>query len=643
VDYLSNLNHPQREAALHTDGALLIVAGAGAGKTKTLTSRIFHLIKKGVPPEQVLAITFTNKAAGELKQRIGKLIAADRDLNLPVSAEKRPFAGTFHSLGVHILRSMGKSVGVSPRFTIFDRADSKSAMKEAVESAGLNPKQFSPELFLSIISKAKGKSLGVSRYRELASERMEEMTAEVWERYEKILNEEKALDFDDLLLKSVELLKQDAGARNRFQETWRYIHVDEYQDTNFVQYELTKILSEKHKNICAVGDADQTIYSWRGASIRNILNFKKDFPGARVILLEENYRSTKNILGIANDIIRKNNVRVPKNLFTANAEGEKIGLFSACDEEDEAAFIAAKAGKLIRNGAKPEEIAVLYRANFQSRAIESAFLDAGLPYQLIGTRFFERKEVKDVLSYLRLARNFDSRSDLKRVMNIPPRGIGKITLLKIFAGKGGELPAAMKIKFDNFKGLLKRISRASETLRPGELVKFAIAESGIGDWLKSGDEEDLERLENVKELATLALKYSALPLPDGIDKLLNDAALQSDQDELSDERGGVRLMTIHASKGLEFDTVFIVGLEDGLFPHEKMESELGPEEEEEERRLFYVALTRAKKKVILSYANIRTIFGSKKFTVPSEFLTDIDGNFLELENHPEKSLKSIYF
>jgi DNA helicase-2/ATP-dependent DNA helicase PcrA len=643
MKYLEGLNLNQREAVVTTEGPLLIVAGAGAGKTKTLTSRIFHLLKLGVPPESILAITFTNKAAGELKERIKNLIVGDRDLNLPISWHEQPFAGTFHALCVQILRSMGRAIGLSPRFVIFDRTDAKQTMKEAVEQAGLDPKRFKPEFFLAMISRAKAKSLDQKRYEELISEKIEEAVAMVWRYYDQLLREANALDFDDLLLKAVELLKNNEAARRQLQETWRYIHVDEYQDTNFVQYELLRILSEKHRNICVVGDADQTIFSWRGASIRNILNFEKDFKGAKVIFLEQNYRSTKTILAAANEIIVKNRLRIPKNLFTGNDWGEKIGVFLAADEEAEANFVANKAKQLIINGATPDAIAVLYRANFQSRVLEAAFLEAGVPYQIIGTRFFERKEVKDALAYLRLARNLESRADLKRALFSPPRGIGKTTLLKIFAGAQDSLPKKIKEKYDKFQSLINRIGEAAIVLKTSEAVKFAISESGIADYLKNSGDEGLERLENVRELVTLALRYDIYPPPEGLDRLLTDATLASDQDDLSKQVTGVKLMTVHAAKGLEFDTVFIVGLEDGLFPHERLEEDFSEESSEEERRLFYVALTRARRKAILSYANARTIFGSRRFGAPSEFLIDLDASLLEEENPPSDSLTRVDF
>lgn len=651
MSHLEELNEKQREAALHKDGSILIIAGAGAGKTKTIVHRILNLIHSGVAPSQILAITFTNKAAKEMRDRVNALLSGDKRLNRPISVFERPFVSTFHSLGVHILRQHGEKLKIPKHFTIFDKADSKQAVKEALVAVGLDPKQYEPAIIQSVIAKEKGAGTTLEAYQKLVGEDFRRnVTARVWENYEKILGREKALDFDDLLLKTVELLRHYESVRLFYEKLWHYIHIDEYQDTNAVQYEIVKLLSQNRKNVCAVGDIDQNVYTWRGSTIKNILNFEKDFPNAKVVLLEENYRSTKTILSVANQAIAKNKLRVPKNLFTKNPAGDKLSLYIAYDEEDEARFVARRSGELIRSGAPAENIAVLYRANFESRAIEGAFLEADLPYQLIGTKFFERKEVKDILSYIKAALNPDSLADLKRIINVPPRGIGKVTLLKILAGKEDGLTAGMKMKIASFRALLKKISAEIKLLKPSELIKFVIIESGIEIALKNGSEEDKERLENSRELVTLAKKYDDLPPElahrgggEGIMKLLGDAALQSDQDDLMEKRSGVKLMTVHASKGLEFDYVFITGLEDGLFPHQKVgEDEVSAEEEEEERRLFYVALTRARKKIFLTYANVRTLFGKRDVAVPSEFVVEMDSGLVE----PETNLggvKTIYF
>lgn len=646
MEYLHGLNSRQKEAVEHTEGPLLIVAGAGAGKTRVITHRILHLIKKGVPPESILAITFTNKAAKEMRERVHALVASDRSLSpdhpvLPTY----PWLGTFHSLGVHILRENSERLGLSKRFTIFDRSDSISAVKEALKETDLDPKQFEPGKILGAISREKGKMVELAKFKERSEgEYYPQIVGEVWEKYEAFLKKEKALDFDDLLLKTAILLEKEGAVRAHYQKLWRYIHIDEYQDTNHVQYMLTKLLAEAHKNIAVVGDIDQNIYSWRGASIKNILNFEKDYPNSKIVLLEENYRSTQTILTVANRIIEKNKMRREKTLFTKNGEGEKVGLFTGYDEVQEASFIAQRSKQLIGEGVSPAEIAVLFRANFQSRVLEEAFLREEVSYQVLGVRFFERREVKDVLSYVRAAENPESIGDLRRIINVPARGIGKVTLLKIFAGKEGELPPAMREKFSAFKKLLLELRQKLSSLPLSEAIKWIVSTSGIEAELKKGGSEDEERLENIKELVTFATRYDAkTDRLSAVDAFLSDVALQSDQDELKDEKPAVRLMTVHASKGLEFEYVFIAGLEEGLFPHERMNETKNEDSSEEERRLFYVAVTRAKKKVFLSYAGVRTIFGSRQVTVPSEFIFDIDEEFLQAENYLEGGGKIIFF
>ncbi len=644
MNHLEGLNDPQKEAVLTTEGPLLIIAGAGAGKTRVLTHRILHLIKQGVAPEAILAITFTNKAAKEMRERVRALLSRDP---LARRAERLPFISTFHSLGVEILRAQYAQFGLPRHFTIFDKNDSLRAIKEALARASYDPKSFEPGKMLGIISREKGKMTTLGEFREKSmGEYLLGVAAEVWEHYEHILKEERALDFDDLLLKPVLLLQKNAEVRAHYQGLWRYVHIDEYQDTNRVQYELARILSERERNLAVVGDIDQNIYSWRGATIKNILDFEKDYPNAKVVLLEENYRSTQTILTVANRIIEKNKERREKTLFTKNQEGEKVGLFAAYDEGDEARFVALKSKELIAEGVPPREIAVLFRANFQSRALEEAFLNAEIPYQVLGVRFFERKEVKDVIAYLRAALDPDNLADQKRIMNVPPRGIGKVTLLKVLAGRSEELPPAMRERVAAFKKLLASIKKETEAKPLSEALRFIIKASGLEAELKKGDAEDAERLENIKELVSFAVRYDspvAEERAEAILKFLGDAALQSDQDEIKEEQNKVRLMTVHASKGLEFEFVFITGLETGLFPHERLDPhERNRGAEEEERRLFYVALTRAKKKVYLSYAGVRTVFGSRNVTVPSEFIFDIDEELLEAEEKMDGRGKTIY-
>ena len=707
-DHLAGLNAPQREAALHTTGPLLIVAGAGAGKTKTIAHRILNLIKEGVPAEKILAVTFTNKAAKEMRERV---VAA---LSFVNSRERTlPFISTFHSLGVHIIKENARILGHTKYFTILDENDAATLIKEALKELEIDPKQYDPKRIRNIISREKGNFVHAEEF--VAESTLGKKISRVWHSYEKKKMQENALDFDDLLLKAVKLLKENEVARKIYQERWVYIHIDEYQDTNEVQYLMSKLLCGENKNICAVGDADQLIYSWRGANLKNILNFERDYPNAKVIMLEENYRSTQNILTAANEIIKKNKYRPEKNLFTKNKTGDKIGLYEALDETDEADFVAVKILELmdssggdafsqvlgspgpypgqtilkststyanegqdidLRNIAQGDgpsiaifqqenmrveqsnilsEIAVLYRANFQSRVLEEAMLRYNIPYQVLGVKFFERKEIKDTLAYLRAALNPESLSDIKRIINFPTRGIGKVTLAKLFSKQQASLPIKMQIKIDNFYKLLEAIKEKIETAKASEVIKYVVKKSGIEEELKNGGDDDLERLENIKELATLALKYDELKNETGTEKLLEDAALASDQDSLlidaarpvkgregsqREAFNGVKLMTVHASKGLEFKYVFITGLEDGLFPHVRQSERETAEDREEERRLFYVALTRAKEKLFLSFANFRTLFCSLQINAPSEFIGDIPADLLQKEGG--NSIKTIY-
>ncbi|TSD00125.1 MAG: ATP-dependent DNA helicase PcrA [Parcubacteria group bacterium Greene1014_15] len=626
--YLDALNPQQREAALHTEGPLLIVAGAGAGKTKTLSFRILHLIEQGVTPEEILAITFTNKAAKEMRERVRMILQKSGQRRH--SWHERPFVSTFHALGVHIIKENAAELGYTKNFSIFDRNDSLRALKDALASLGLDPKQHEPAKILSKISREKGNGISLHKYEQSAAKSYGgKVLAQIWQKYEAALKEEGALDFDDLLLKTAYLLKNNASVREKYQNTWTYIHIDEYQDTNTVQYRIVSALATKHKNLCVVGDADQTIYTWRGADINNILTFEQDYPKTKVILLEQNYRSTQTILTAANDIIKKNTLRKEKVLFTKNEEGEKITLASVYDQNAEALYIADTAATLVARGVSPREIAVLYRVNFLSRTLEEAFLNADVPYQVLGVRFFERKEIKDIISYIRAAQNPASLSDVKRIINSPPRGIGKATLLKLFTGKEQDLPMPKRIQIEKFREILVNIREKAATLKPSELIKFVMKRSGIETTFKAENSEDSERLLNIQELVSLAIKYDTLPIPQGVEKMVEDAVLASDQDTLIKDENAVKLMTVHASKGLEFDNVFICGLEEGIFPSSSGRNTKTLVEFEEERRLFYVALTRARKKVFLTCASVRTIFGQRETQVPSEFISDINDSLLE--------------
>ncbi len=1008
MKHLEQLNEAQKEAVLHKNGPLLIVAGAGAGKTKTITHRILNLIKSGVAPKNILAVTFTNKAAKEMQERIMKLIEEDSELNLPISFSERPNMSTFHSLGVQILRENHTLLDLKKHFSILGQNDSLSLIKEALKKLDIDPKQFEPKRISNVISRQKGDLVDVNSYTEnVGNEYFPMIVASIWAEYEKLLKKNGGLDFDDLILKTVQLLEKNKDVREYYQKKWKFVHIDEYQDTNTSQYKLSQLLAGPNKNICVVGDMDQclpgdtkistkngdvkiskikkgdeiisaagsghtclakvervisrkykgtlidvktksgaklsmtpnhilfsnfplnkivfytylmykknmgyrvgivqgtrkstkekssigfivrsnqekadkmwvlkisnkredaqyweyffsfkygiptvvfhisgrkmtlgqdlidklyksiptqnnvgqlfidtgisqqyphyipqgttkintdkerinirltmfsdkrrsilcpwglsrvsinttstilknklkesgfntrkgkntdwrleiarlnykeaeeiadkiskiddqitivktailtngkrfmfqpagnlhagmniaylkngkiyedeiieikekkyvgniydiniskthnyiagnvavhnSVYSWRGADFRNLLKFEKDYPDAKTILLEENYRSTANILTAANDIIKKNKERKEKNLFTKKEGGEKIGLFESYDENEEANFVAKKSNELIKSGVSPKDIAVLYRANFQSRAIEEAFLTQDIPYQVLGVKFFERREVKDILSFLRASLNPDNMADIKRIINVPPRGIGKVTLLKIFAGQEQNLPQKMQEKVSDFRKILEQIEDKALNEKISDTIKFIMKITGIENTLKKGTDEDKDRLENIMELVTLATKYDILPPEEAVMKLLEDASLASDQDSLhvkkEQENNAVRLMTVHASKGLEFPYVFITGLEDGLFPHSGFgESSKNSERQEEERRLFYVALTRAEKKAYLSYTSVRTVFGMKQVNMPSEFVTDIDDELIENEEMSEDTI-----
>jgi DNA helicase-2/ATP-dependent DNA helicase PcrA len=635
-DLLSGLNEEQKKAVLQTEGPLLIQAGAGSGKTKTLTHRIAYILQNNLAQQQqILAVTFTNKAAKEMRERIAHLLGA--------RAENRsllPWMGTFHGICVRLLRQDGEYIGVPRTFVIYDESDRLAAVKQEIKKLQIDDKTFPPRAISGLISSAKNEALSPEEYRATAISPAQQAAAQVFPGYQKALKEAGALDFDDLISKTLYLLLNHEEVRKKWKNQFRYIMIDEYQDTNKVQYKISKLLAERNRNICVVGDADQNIYSWRGANIENILNFEKDYKEAKVILLEKNYRSTKVILQAANSVIIKNSVRKDKKLFTDNDRGEKITLIASYSETDEARSVAQIIDKMIKNGQKPSDIAILFRTNFQSRAIEDSLIKMNIPYQMIGTKFFERKEIKDVLSYLRVSLNRDSWGDMARIINVPTRGIGKATLAKISSGFFDDLSSSMKDKINSFYGLLDKIEKKSKTDKPSEIIRFIIKESGLEMSLKTKDIEDEERLRNIYELVSVAQIYDDLETEDSLSQFMENASLSSDQDEIKDEKDAVRVMTVHASKGLEFDTVFITGLEQDLFPLKHMsEKEIGLAEEEEERRLFYVALTRAKKKVYLSYAITRKVFGSEKINNSSEFIDDIE---LELiEEHKAERLTGV--
>lgn len=617
MQYLHGLNDAQREAVLATEGPISVLAGAGAGKTRVLTTRIYHLIREGVPAERILAVTFTNKAAREMRERLGALLG---DSPLPMVV-------TFHGLGREILQRYGSRIGVPRYFSVYDRDDSERAIKEALKALDVDPKEVPPRAILSRISKAKGAGQTKEEYRaRYAREGFRgRVTAEVWDKYDATLKKEKALDFDDLICLPVSLLAEHADARAAAEMLFSHIHVDEYQDTNALQGRLANMLARTHHNLFVVGDIDQTIYTWRGATIENLLAFDETYPSAKTIVLAHNYRSTKTIVDAANQIIEKNKNRKEKVSVTENEEGEPIRFYVADTAESEARWVAREARREMLKGVALEGIAVLYRTNFQSRALEEAFLAEGIPYRLLGTRFLDRKEIKDVLAWVRLALEPTRESDRMRAVQAPPRGIGKVTLGKLAAGQRELLKPGERNKVEAFESLIAALHEEMKESLPSAFVRSVIEKSGLAGTLAKGGEDDMERLENVKELATLASRYDALPGEEGVAAFLADTALAGDQDELDrkPENKGVTLMTVHAAKGLEFETVFVTGLEQGLFPHEGMGEE-SDRDEEEERRLFYVAVTRAKARLNLTMARVRRIYGTDYLSEPSSFLYDID-------------------
>ena len=631
------LNPPQTQAATILAGPVLVLAGAGSGKTATLTARIINLIESGVHPQSILAITFTNKAAREMKDRILQSVQAHPKITFPVYEYGMvPWVGTFHALGVMIIKEQHQKIGIKKHFTIYDRDDSRRAVKQAVIHCELDPKQWDTKKVLGFISTNKGNGVSVEHFRNRGSDSFyTDNLVEIWQEYERIKTTDQALDFDDLLLETATLLATDQQVRALYQKRFGHIHVDEYQDTNKVQHRIiASLVNADTGNIFCVGDPDQLIYGWRGAQLGNIMRFEKDFPGGRVIILEENYRSSANIIAGSNAVIAENTNRFEKNLFTQAPAGDMIGLYSAYDAREEALWVATEIKELLDKGdVAPQEIAVLYRANFQSRGLEEACLKHNIPYQVLGTKFFDRAEVKDVLSYIKSAFNPEALIDVRRVINTPRRGIGKVSLVKILAGDESGLSAKVRNELGVFRAILADIRDRAATYPPSELISFVIARSGLEAMYRdSTKEEDRERLANMYELAVVAEKYDALPQEHAIEKFLEDVALMGEQDSASEEQQAVKLMTIHAAKGLEFSRVFITGCEQDLFsPQPNIDKKMMEEKAEEERRLFYVAMTRAKEKLYLSWAGMRDVFGSTLVNTMVSFVGDIPPSLVEEE------------
>ncbi len=624
---LSTLNPKQKEAVLVTEGPMLIIAGAGSGKTMVLTHKIAHLVlENGVSLDSILAVTFTNKAALEMKERVLALLQKHTRTGKESGAPHGGFfIGTFHSVCLKIIREHALLCDRDHNFVIADTKAQESAIKSIMEELHIDEKQYAPELFLYHISKLKNKLIGASEYAEEAAGTFPALAAEVYHAYERTLKQQNAVDFDDIIMLCVQLLKKHSDILAKYQERFQYLFIDEYQDTNQAQYQFTRLLAKKHGNICVVGDSDQAIYGWRQADMSNILNFEKDYPTAVVFVLEENYRSTQTILHAANMVIRKNKVRKEKNLFTRNEPGAKISIVATRTETDEAEFVAKKIQRLTRNeGYTFSDFAVLYRTNAQSRVIEETFMKHGITYRITGGfKFYDRKEIRDMLAYLRLIHNDRDTASLKRAINTPPRGIGKASLEK-FLRDGTRTK-----HIDAFFVMMTRLRETRQTISLGRFIKLIAKESGMEQELRDGTGEELSRWENILELASAAASYGDAPAETVMGAFLDNVALVS-QEEKAGQRS-VNLMTMHAAKGLEFPVVFIVGAEDNIFPHQR--SKRSPEELEEERRLCYVAITRAQKCVYFLYAKTRRLYGQTQTNPPSRFLFDIPEHLVSFQEY----------
>ena len=626
MNLIDSLNDRQKEAVVNTDGPMLILAGAGSGKTKVLTTKVAYLIEeKNIDPNNILAITFTNKAAKEMKERIFKL-EGNSAFYIQIS--------TFHSFGLKILKENCELLGYEKNFTILDSDDSLSIIKKIMKELNIDANKYNPKAIKNVISNNKNEIIDPEKYSLYVNTDFDEITLEVYRKYEKSLKINNAVDFDDLLILPLKLFNNNPGVLQKYQEKYKYVFIDEYQDTNEPQYILSKMISAKYKNITVVGDADQAIFTWRGANYKNILNFEKDYKDAKVVLLEENYRSTKTILNAANNVIKNNKVRKEKNLWTQNEEGSKITYYKAFDEKDESNYVVNEIKKLMEKGVNPKDICVLYRANAQSRTVEEAFLTSNISYNIVGSyAFYNRKEIKDLIAYLKLIYNNKDDVSLLRVINYPKRGIGNKAIENL-AIKSNVLDKSLYEVIDSgkeldFKNMIEEIKKEESHLTLTELIDMVLDKSGMKKSLE--DEKSIEadiRLENLEEFKSIA---KAMEINEGIvslEELLDKLALVSDvSEQKNDNEDKVTLMTMHAVKGLEYDYVFVVGVEEGLFPHSNsLESN---DELEEERRLCYVAITRAKKKLYLINARSRILYGKVSSNVPSRFINEISDEYIE--------------
>jgi len=628
---LENLNDRQKEAVLYNEGPLLIIAGAGAGKTKTLTTKIAYLIEdKKIQPYHILAITFTNKAAKEMKDRLFSLIG---DLAKEVQVS------TFHSFGLKLLRENYHTLGYNSNFVIMDSDDSLTVVKKIIKDLGLDPKIYNPKAIRNKISSCKNEMMSPQVYERYAVSEYEKVIQQVYEKYDLKLQKNNSVDFDDLLLLPIKLFQQNPKILEKYQDIYQYILIDEYQDTNEAQYILTKLISEKNRKITCVGDDSQSIYSFRGANYKNILNFEKDYKDAKIILLEQNYRSTSMILDAANQVIKNNKQRKDKNLWTARGKGEKIKYYRSYNEKDEAQYVIRKIKELMAKGTECKDIAVLYRTNAQSRILEEEMLKENIPYRVIGSfYFYSRKEIKDLLAYLRLIHNSKDNVSLLRVINTPKRGIGLKTIEslteKADLNNISIYEAISSGKELAFKNTIEKLKEISNELTLTELIDKVLDASGLKADLESEKSLEAEiRLENLEEFKSITKSFEEREGLISLEDFLLEVSLISDVEEYKDDPNRISLMTVHSVKGLEFDHVFVVGLEEGIFPH--MNSLMENSELEEERRLFYVALTRAKDDLHLVNARRRTLFGKEQVNPVSRFIGEIDEKLLEANNQEE--------
>lgn len=645
VDCTYGLNPQQAEAVINTEGPMLIMAGAGSGKTKVLTCRVANLLQKGVRPYRILAITFTNKAAAEMRERVN---------NMSGPAAKDVWLFTFHAFCARFLRmEIDKLPGYGGNFAIYDTADSQNLIKQILKEMNLDDKRFQPSGILSRISNAKNALQDAAAFARQAGDFFEQKVADIYSRYEQKLQLNNALDFDDLLMLSIKLLQENKEVREKYQDRFDYLLVDEYQDTNHAQYLLTKFLAAKHRNICVVGDADQSIYGWRGADIQNILDFEKDYPDAKVIKLEQNYRSTQIILDAANAVIENNTGRKPKNLWTENKSGADIIYFQAVDERDEARFVIEQLQNLQRTeNKKLGDMAILYRTNTQSRIFEEMLIKSGISYNMVGgLKFYERKEIKDIIAYLRVIFNPADSLSLLRIINVPKRGIGDASLAKIQAYAAANnvslfeavsnaaaidgLSSRFVSKLDDLAGIIFELMNLASEAPVEDLIDRVLRDTGYLEELENERTPQAQsRIDNLHELISVAQEFAASEEENNLENFLAHVALVSDIDDTELGEDAITLMTLHSSKGLEFPVVFLVGMEEGLFPHAR--TLMDETEIEEERRLCYVGITRAKEKLFLSSTKMRTIYGNTVTYPPSRFLQEIPARLVKTIKRQER-------